>query len=173
MESGEFSEHIRRIATGSLDESLVARIDEAVVAQAHERLEALTRFAEQNIESPASTDRLIAVIALGRVVEFARDDEVPSLASAIRDAIENERDSEVAMSMSSALVHAWARLDQAGYDEELSAASSANVGVRLAAAKSLALTTASPRSAEVTRVIELLLLDPEPAVAEWARDAVD
>lgn len=114
--------------------------------------------------------RVAAAYGLGRAAEAAEPDLVAQIEAALVEqaAVVHED----ALMDATALLHAWGRSDDETFATEQRHATDPSPTLRLAAAKSLALSTPEPLPGFLIPTVRNLSTDAEPAVRLWAEHAL-
>ncbi|MDQ1501669.1 MAG: hypothetical protein QOI86_5009, partial [Actinomycetota bacterium] len=109
-----------------------------------------------------------AAHALGRAAEFAEPHLLAEIERLLIDLAKTETERFVMNALAGALHFAWNRSDDETFAVELRHANDQNVTLRLAAAKSLALSTPVPLPAFLTPTLRELADDEDTEIRSWA-----
>lgn len=137
----------------------------AVLAEANAPL--VASVALEFLSSDRVLSRSAASLALGRAAEFGGTLLSEELGDLLLVQLGTEADNGVVENIATALLHVWGRQDT--HDIELRLASNPDPRYRIAAAKSLSLSSASPMASEIAGALRRLAGDEDARVRYWAQ----
>jgi hypothetical protein len=106
--------------------------------------------------------------ALGRAAEFAESELVDQIERTLLGLAETETERSVMTALAGAIVFVWNRSDDEAFVVQVRHAVDRNVVLRLAAAKSLALSTPVPLPAHLVPTLRQLTDDEDEEIRKWA-----
>ncbi len=155
-----------------MGDEAMATFDRELVRLALSRPHTLAQVAAENLSGGDAMLRVAAAYALGRAAEATDPPLVAQIEAALVEQAAIMHDDVLMDAIATALLHVWGRDDDETFATERRYASDPNPALRLAAAKSLALSTPEPLPDFLISTVHQLKADPEPAVRLWAKEAL-
>ena len=163
---------VLRLQEPEMDDEAMATLDRELIRLAQGGPGKLARAAIRALSGSDAELRVAAAYALGRAAEAAEPDLVAQIEAGLVDQAAVVHDDALMDAMATALLHVWSRSDDETFAIEQRHATDASPALRLAAAKSLALSTPEPLPDYLIPTVRGLSTDAEPAVRSWAEHAL-
>lgn len=163
---------VLRLQTREMDDEAMATLDRELIRLALANPHTLARVAADSLSGSDPLLRVAAAYALGRAAEAAKPDLVAQIRATLVDQAAIAHDEALVDAMATALLHVWGRSDDETFATERRHATNPSCTLRLAAAKSLALSTPEPLPAFLVPIVRELSVDADPAVRSWAEHAL-
>lgn len=163
---------VLRLQTSEMDDEAMATLDRELIRVARAGPGKLARVASALLSGGNALLQIAAAYALGRAAEEADPDLVAQIETTLVDHAAAVRDEALMDAVATALLHVWSRSDDETFAVEQRHATAPSPTLRLAAAKSLALSTPEPLPGFLIATVRELSADAEPAVRSWAEHAL-
>lgn len=163
---------VLRLQTPEMDDEVMVTLDRELVRLAQASPGRLAHVAAQALSGDDGLLRVAAAFALGRAAEIAEPDLMAEIEAILIERAAFVQDDLLMDAVATALLHVWGRSDDETFAIEQRHATDDSPALRLAAAKSLALSTPEPLPGFLVPTVRRLSADAVPAVRSWAEHAL-
>ena len=160
------------LQTLDMDDEAMATLDRELIRLAQASPGRLAHVAAHALSGEDGLLRVAAAFALGRAAEMAEPDLVAQIEATLVERAAFAHDELLINAVATALLHVWGRSDDETFAVEQRLATDDSPALRLAAAKSLALSTPEPLPGFLVPTVRRLSADAVPAVRSWAEHAL-